>query len=136
MTRSSSAPSVTSGFELWRSHKEHRVVSAALRAVGNIATGDDQQTQMVIDHEALPCLRHLLSVPKHLEQPDQRVIKKEACWTISNITAGNQAQIQASAAEQGSPTDGGGPMAAGRELRCPVASQRGRSRKTIMTDTH
>lgn len=36
---------------------------------------------------ALPCLLHLLSSAKES-------IRKEACWTISNITAGNRAQIQ------------------------------------------
>jgi hypothetical protein len=36
----------------------------------------------------LPCLLNLLSAPKES-------IRKEACWSISNITAGNRAQIQA-----------------------------------------
>jgi len=36
---------------------------------------------------ALPCLLALLNSPK-------KGIKKEACWTISNLTAGNKAQIQ------------------------------------------
>lgn len=43
--------------------------------------------QVVLNCSALPCLLHLLSSPKES-------IKKEACWTISNITAGNRAQIQ------------------------------------------
>lgn len=68
-------------------HNQHNVVSAALRAVGNIVTGDDTQTQLVLDYSALPCLHHLLSSPKE-------TIRKEACWTISNITAGNRDQIQ------------------------------------------
>jgi len=65
----------------------HSVVSAALRAVGNIVTGDDIQTQVILNCSALPCLLHLLSSSKES-------IRKEACWTISNITAGNRAQIQ------------------------------------------
>jgi importin subunit alpha-2 len=69
-------------------HTQQNVVSAALRTVGNIVTGDDTQTQMVIQSSALPCLNHLLRSPKE-------AIKKEACWTISNITAGNKSQIQA-----------------------------------------
>jgi importin subunit alpha-6/7 len=36
----------------------------------------------------LPCLLALLGSPK-------KGIRKEACWTISNITAGNKSQIQA-----------------------------------------
>ncbi|XP_044761473.1 importin subunit alpha-7 isoform X2 [Coccinella septempunctata] len=69
-------------------HQESNVVSAALRAVGNIVTGDDIQTQLILNCSALPCLYHLLSSPKES-------IRKETCWTISNITAGNRQQIQA-----------------------------------------
>ncbi|CAL4068998.1 unnamed protein product, partial [Meganyctiphanes norvegica] len=66
---------------------QHSVVAAALRAVGNIVTGDDVQTQVILNCSALPCLLHLLGSPKES-------IRKEACWTISNITAGNRSQIQ------------------------------------------
>lgn len=41
----------------------------------------------MLNCSALPCLLHLLSSAKES-------IRKEACWTISNITAGNRAQIQ------------------------------------------
>ncbi len=68
-------------------HTNQSVVSAALRAVGNIVTGDDIQTQVILNCSALPCLLHLLGSIKE-------TIRKEACWTISNITAGNRAQIQ------------------------------------------
>merc|ERR1712018_399379 len=64
------------------------VVSAALRAVGNIVTGDDIQTQVILNCSVLPCLLSLLGASKES-------IRKEACWTISNITAGNREQIQA-----------------------------------------
>lgn len=64
------------------------MVTAALRAVGNIVTGDDVQTQVILNCNALPCISHLLSSPMD-------TIKKEACWTISNIAAGNRQQIQA-----------------------------------------
>lgn len=69
-------------------HPSTSVQTPALRAVGNIVTGDDIQTQVVINCGALPNLLALLSSPKD-------GIRKEACWTISNITAGNNAQIQA-----------------------------------------
>ncbi|KAK9292424.1 hypothetical protein L1049_020394 [Liquidambar formosana] len=65
------------------------VLIPALRTVGNIVTGDDTQTQFVIDNQVLPCLYQLLT------QNHKKSIKKEACWTISNITAGNKGQIQA-----------------------------------------
>ncbi|KAL5723916.1 hypothetical protein ACHQM5_007250 [Ranunculus cassubicifolius] len=64
------------------------VVFPALRTVGNIVTGDDIQTQCIISHQALPCLLNLLT------QNHKKSIKKEACWAISNITAGNKEQIQ------------------------------------------
>jgi len=44
--------------------------------------------QCVINSGALPCLANLLT------QNHKKSIKKEACWTISNITAGNKDQIQ------------------------------------------
>jgi importin subunit alpha-2 len=68
-------------------HSNQSVVSAALRAVGNIVTGDDMQTQIILNCNALPRLLHLLSFNKDS-------IRKEACSTIFNITAGNRQQIQ------------------------------------------
>ncbi|XP_022856301.1 importin subunit alpha-2-like [Olea europaea var. sylvestris] len=70
-------------------HPSPSVLIPALRTVGNIVTGDDLQTQCVIDHGALPCLSSLLT------HHHKKSIKKEACWAISNITAGNREQIQA-----------------------------------------
>lgn len=69
-------------------HSSPSVLIPALRTVGNIVTGDDIQTQVMIDHNALPCLLNLLT------QNYKKSIKKEACWTVSNITAGNRNQIQ------------------------------------------
>ncbi len=65
----------------------YTVQTPALRSVGNIVTGDDVQTQVVVNCGALQALLALLSSPKD-------GIRKEACWTISNITAGNPNQIQ------------------------------------------
>ncbi|CAI9761486.1 unnamed protein product [Fraxinus pennsylvanica] len=70
-------------------HPSPSVLIPALRTVGNIVTGDDMQTQVIIENRALPCLLNLLT------QNHKKSIKKEACWTISNITAGNKDQIQA-----------------------------------------
>jgi hypothetical protein len=64
------------------------VLVPALRTVGNIVTGDDMQTQIIINCGALPCLLNLLTTSH------KKSIKKEACWTISNITAGTKEQIQ------------------------------------------
>lgn len=70
-------------------HPSYTVQTPALRSVGNIVTGDDVQTQVVVNAGALQALSALMSSPKD-------GIRKEACWTISNITAGNPNQIQVS----------------------------------------
>mmetsp|Transcript_11911 Transcript_11911/g.28021 ORF Transcript_11911/g.28021 Transcript_11911/m.28021 type:complete len:268 (-) Transcript_11911:25-828(-) len=68
-------------------HVENSVQTPALRTVGNIATGDDTQTQACLDTGVLNWLNRLLASPR-------MNTRKEACWTLSNITAGNTAQIQ------------------------------------------
>jgi hypothetical protein len=56
--------------------------------VGNIVTGTDEQTQVVLNCDALSHFPALLSHQKEK-------ICKEAVWFLSNITAGNQQQVQA-----------------------------------------
>merc|ERR1712117_857735 len=70
------------------SHREVKVQTAALRAVGNIVTGTDDQTQTVLNQGAL---EHFPSLLNHAKEK----INKEAVWFLSNITAGNQQQVQA-----------------------------------------
>ena len=70
------------------SHAVPSAVTPALRAVGNLVTGDDLQTQTVLNCSALPCLLAPLGSQKE-------GIRKEVCWALSNITAGNKQQIQA-----------------------------------------
>lgn len=65
-----------------------KVQTAALRAVGNIVTGTDEQTQIVLDSGVLQQMPGLLT---HFREK----INKEAVWFLSNITAGNQNQVQA-----------------------------------------
>ena len=60
----------------------------ALRALGNIVTGSDEQTQVVLENDILRCFEPLL---RHARSS----IQKEAAWTISNITAGQPSQIKA-----------------------------------------
>ncbi|KAA3682121.1 importin subunit alpha-2, partial [Paragonimus westermani] len=64
------------------------LISPALRAVGNLVVGNDEQTQTVLDAGLLPYVPALLNV-------DKSNIVKETCWLVSNITAGNVGQIQA-----------------------------------------
>ena len=53
-------------------HNSPNVKTPALRTVGNIVTGDDQQTQEILRMSALPCLLALLDNPK-------KGIRKESC---------------------------------------------------------
>lgn len=70
-------------------HPSRTVRIPALRCVGNLVTGDDDaQTQAVLDNDALPALRHVM-------MSKEESLRKEACWTISNITAGSPSQVQA-----------------------------------------
>lgn len=59
----------------------------SLRSIGNIVTGTDEQTQMVLDAGALSMFHALL---RH----NKNSIQKEAAWTLSNVTAGKDMQIQ------------------------------------------
>lgn len=69
---------------LIRRHPAAAVLVPALRTVGNIVTGNDMQTQVIINCGALQSLLNLL-MNNH-----KKSIKKESCWTISNITAGTK----------------------------------------------
>jgi len=71
-------------------HQSQAVQTPALRVIGNIVTGDDHQTQTVIDFHVLPRLKQMLDSPNL-----KKALKKEVCWTISNITAGTPNQIEA-----------------------------------------
>lgn len=69
------------------SHESHTIQTPALRALGNIVTGSDTQTQHVIEAGGLQAFHRLLASPK-------MTIVKEVCWAISNVTAGTLQQIQ------------------------------------------
>ena len=60
----------------------------ALRTVGNIVTGDDYQTQSMINCMVLPALNMLLL-------REEAAVQKETCWCLSNILAGTRFQVQA-----------------------------------------
>ena len=62
------------------------IVIPMLRAIGNIVTGTDEQTQVVMDAGALAIFPSLLTNSK-------TNIQKEATWTMSNITAARQDKI-------------------------------------------
>lgn len=52
-------------------HAEVKVQTAALRAVGNIVTGSDEQTQLVLDCGALILMPALLS---HIKEKINKVL--------------------------------------------------------------
>ena len=58
--------------------QESNIVTPALRVVGNIVSGNDDQTQAVLDAKLMSKMESLLNNPK-------RMIRKEACWVLSNI---------------------------------------------------
>lgn len=58
-----------------------------LRTLGNILTARDEYAQHAIDCGVLEAFTQLLDHPK-------KAIRKEICWSISNVTAGNPTQIQ------------------------------------------
>lgn len=68
-------------------HHSNKIQTPCLRTIGNIVTGDDRQTQLVVENSALPNVLNMMSNAK-------KGIRKEAAWTISNITAGSPNQIQ------------------------------------------
>ena len=81
-----------------------KVQTAALRAVGNIVTGTDDQTQTVLNQGAL---EHFPSLLNHAKEKINKIgisqhsqeshlsscVVQEAVWFLSNITAGNQHQV-------------------------------------------
>lgn len=62
------------------------LISPVLRVFGNIVTGNDAQTQIVIDLGIVSKIDQLLNSCKES-------IRVEACWLLSNISAGNNEQI-------------------------------------------
>ena len=69
-------------------HDSSAVVTPALRVVGNMISGNDQQTQYMLNAGAMPAIFALLN---HVKVN----IKKEACWALSNIAAGTAQQATA-----------------------------------------
>lgn len=61
--------------------------------IRTLGTGTDEQTETVL--RSGNCLQHLRKLLSDLHVDPSQSTQKEACWTLSNITAGSQAQIQA-----------------------------------------
>eukprot|EP00730_Choanoeca_flexa_P015390 TRINITY_DN7057_c0_g1_i2.p1 TRINITY_DN7057_c0_g1~~TRINITY_DN7057_c0_g1_i2.p1 ORF type:complete len:520 (+),score=87.32 TRINITY_DN7057_c0_g1_i2:67-1626(+) len=67
---------------------EHDAQLPAIRTMGSITAGSDEQTAAVIGMGILDVLRNLL-------QSKKVHVRKDACWTLSNICAGTYEQIDA-----------------------------------------
>ena len=65
----------------------HFIQINCLRIVGNIASGNANQTQLLIDWGLLNCLKKTIFNGK-------KQIRKESAWILSNIAAGTQKQIE------------------------------------------
>lgn len=65
---------------------DHTILTPAVRVLGNFVSGEDEETQAVIDAGVLDNMNRLLTFPK-------RGIRKETCWLLSNIAAGTKSQI-------------------------------------------
>jgi len=57
-----------------------------IKVIGNLVTGNNEQTQKILSTGILHHLKNLL-------KNNNKNIRKEVCWTISNITAGSNEQI-------------------------------------------
>ncbi|XP_026322661.1 importin subunit alpha-1-like isoform X2 [Hyposmocoma kahamanoa] len=68
-------------------HPAPAVRTPALRAIGNMLTGSDHQTDRCLQADCLPALCTLLRCGKSS-------LMKEAAWAVSNVLAGTTEQIQ------------------------------------------
>ena len=63
-------------------HENMNIQIPCLRTIGNIVTGDDNQTQAVLEAGLIQAINYNLNHQK-------KTVRKETCWVLSNITAGN-----------------------------------------------
>ena len=67
-------------------HESAGIVTPVVRVLGNFVSGNDKQTQTVLEAGVLNHMSNLLTFKK-------RGVRKEACWLLSNIAAGTRDQI-------------------------------------------
>ena len=67
--------------------KDDSLSLPALRVVGNLLTGSNEVVDILIDNQVIPSLAKLLD---HSKQS----VRKETCWAVSNILAGETHQIE------------------------------------------
>eukprot|EP01083_Nonionella_stella_P181133 647845_1 len=67
-------------------HESAHIRHPALRIIGNVITGEDYQTQHLINCGVLKKLRYLML-------SDKAPIRREACWTVSNIAVSHLQEV-------------------------------------------
>lgn len=60
----------------------------SIRILGNVSTGSVEHTNELLSHNILGLLEKVLDHHK-------KVVRREACWVLSNITAGTKNQVEA-----------------------------------------
>jgi hypothetical protein len=65
---------------------EYESLVPALRIVGNISAGNEGQTETLLRNDVLRLLEGLLDHKK-------KNVRKESCWSLSNICAGSKRQV-------------------------------------------
>lgn len=71
-----------------------QAIFPVLRVIGNISTGTEAHTDVLLDHDALRVLDKYITCKK-------ASVRKEVCWILSNIAAGNPSQVQKLLSYQG-----------------------------------
>ena len=67
--------------------KDNKIILSVLRIIGHLFTADNSQIEGLLDEDILD------GIVPHLYHSKQEV-RREAAWTLSNIMAGNEHQIQ------------------------------------------
>lgn len=67
-------------------------ISPIIRMLGNIATGSDNQTNVIV---RMGFLNFFTTLFYKIDNKKSSRLRKELCWTVSNITAGPVEQVQA-----------------------------------------
>ncbi|EPR79166.1 Importin alpha subunit [Spraguea lophii 42_110] len=67
-------------------------IPAIVRLLGNIVTGNDDQTDKIIKEGFLPLLKKVFY--SYTDDRKASKVKKEICWIMSNIAAGTDSQVQ------------------------------------------
>lgn len=59
----------------------------SIRILGNISTGSVEQANELLNYGVLSSLERVLDHHK-------KVVRREACWVLSNLTAGSKNQVE------------------------------------------